>query len=174
MRQTNVHLTLKLKNMEEEFYTCEFCQTKFIPKRRKAQKFCSQSCRSKNFHHKNKHVPEQLPKVNQTEILEKIEKLNSKKNSVDKMSLPGVGNAAAGALAVESLKAVANAFVQEKNKPATKGDIQELKKLLGDRYRLIKNYKLGPNGEQHYFDLETNEIVYLPIKRNQTPADNII
>ena len=58
------------------------------------------------------------------------------------------------------------------NTPATKREIEDLKKLLGDRYRAIKNYKLGPNGEQHYFDLKTNEIIYFPKRTQNSNSKN--
>ena len=41
--ETNVRITEKYK------YKCDYCSKKYKPKRRRAQKYCSNSCRSKAY-----------------------------------------------------------------------------------------------------------------------------
>ncbi|WP_146740281.1 hypothetical protein [Flavobacterium lacus] len=79
---------------------------------------------------------------------------------IDKMSFAGVGNAAAG---VAAIKLVESIFTSEENKPATKKDIEMLKKALSkDRYKLMENLIPRPDGYRAYFDSFTNNLVYLP------------
>ena len=150
--------------METEFYTCEFCQSKFKPTRRKSQKFCSATCRSKNHHHKNKVKIESItvPTNEQcnTEVLEST--ILSDKTKIEKVSIAGVGNAALGTLVADGTKAVVkHLFGSAQNDPATKGDIQELKNLLNKRYFPVKNLKPDAWGDFPYFDMVTSTIVYL-------------
>ncbi len=150
--------------MEAEFYICEFCQTKFKPNRRKAQRFCSSTCRVKNHHHKNRiekplaiaTIPEIETEVMASTIF-KPDKLK-----VEKMSAAGIGNAAAGTLLADSVKAVANhIFGSAQNDPATKGDIQELKNLINTRYFKINNIDTRYDGALPYFDKSTGNVIYL-------------
>lgn len=150
--------------MEIEFYTCEFCQTKFKPARRKFQRFCSNSCRSKNHHHKKNALKSKLivPALNEieTEVMEST-LFAPDKLKVEKMSAAGIGNAAAGNLLADGVKAIAkNMFVSAENNPATKGDIQELKKLINTRYFKVHNMEKRYDGAQPYFDMASCTIVY--------------
>ena len=143
--------------MEKHLYICKFCQKEFKPTRRKAQKFCSATCRSKNHHHKNK-VAAKTSKEIVTETFKEPEK---NKIAIDKLSTAGVGNAALGTLAANTATALAKQiFVSENNKPATKGDIQELKDLINTRYFEVHNVSPDPYGNKAYFDMSTNKIVY--------------
>ena len=143
--------------MEKYLYICKFCQKEFEPTRRKAQKFCSATCRSKNHHHKNI-ITNKTSKEIEPKTFKKPEK---NKIVIEKMSPAAVGNAVLGNLAANAVTAVAKeVFVSEKNKPATKGDIQELKDLINTRYFEVHNIKPDPWGRKAYFDLSTNKIVY--------------
>jgi hypothetical protein len=126
--------------METRLYECEYCKIEFLPARRKVQKFCSNSCRSKSHHQKTK-------KGNKLTTLNLEAKPT--KTSIDKMSFAGVGNAAVGNLAVEAIKSI---FISEENKPATKKDIQNLVDKF-QRYRRIHNMQPNCNGQLPYFDL---------------------
>lgn len=153
--------------METEFYICEFCQTEFKPKRRKAQKFCSATCRVKNHHHKNKVTIESVtvPTNEQfnAEVLEST--LVADKTKIDKISPAGIGNAALGTLAADAAKALANHVLgSAENDPATKGDIQELKNLFKKRFILITNLPPRPDGSRAYFDMETSSQVYFSFR----------
>ncbi|MBT8317787.1 MAG: hypothetical protein HKP59_09165 [Lutibacter sp.] len=141
--------------MEKHLYICEFCQKEFEPTRRKVQKFCSATCRSKNHHHKNK-------MTNSTSKPVLSDTLNEpKKNTIEKISISGVGNAALGTLAANTATAFAKEiFATENNKPATKKDIQELKDLINTRYFEVNNMSTDAFGNKPYFDLSTNKIVY--------------
>jgi hypothetical protein len=133
--------------METRLYECEYCKIEFLPARRKVQKFCSNSCRAKSHHQKTK-KGSKLTTLN----------LEAKptQTSIDKMSFAGVGNAAAGTLAIEAIKAI---FISEENKPATKKDIQNLVNKF-QRYRKIYNMNPNFNGQLPYFDIETGFLVY--------------
>jgi hypothetical protein len=134
--------------MKKEFYTCEYCFKEFVPKRRRIQKFCSDSCRVKSHHAKNK-----VKKLTEPEIIQ-----NDKPtiNKVEQISPAGVGNAALGTLIVEALKFLSTS---SENKKATKGDIEKLLSSL-KRYHKVENLPLNEQGKTPYFDLQTNEIIY--------------
>lgn len=74
------------------------------------------------------------------------------------MSWAGVGNAAAGTLAVNALSSL---LTREENKPATKKDIKEIKTLLSKRYHEVLNMDLDSYGNEPYYDMETKSVVYL-------------
>ena len=150
--------------MEIEFYTCEFCKTEFKPARRKIQRFCSDTCRSKNHHHKNNAIKPQLivPSKHEieTEVMESTI-LAPEKLKIEKMSAAGIGNAAAGSLLADGVKAMAkNLFGAAENDPATKKDIQELKNLINTRYFKVHNLENRYDGAEPFFDMSTNTIVY--------------
>ena len=173
MRQTYVCLTENNKNiMEKHLYICEFCQKEFEPTRRKVQKFCSDTCRSKNHHHKNK----MTNSISMSAVSDTLNEPEKNKIAIDKISASGIGNAALGTLAANSATALAKQiFVSENNKPATKKDIQELKDLINTRYLEIHNMSTDPFGNKPYFDLSTNKIVYYneQLQRFELPQFNI-
>ncbi|WP_157483776.1 hypothetical protein [Maribacter hydrothermalis] len=80
------------------------------------------------------------------------------------MSLPGIGNATAGALAAGVLK---NVFTDPKDRPATKGDILALRRS-NQRYQSILNLPGRPDGTLPYFDMETKMVVYLRPNKSLT------
>ncbi len=151
--------------METEYYNCEFCQSKFKPKRRKVQKFCSATCRSKNHHHKNKvekpiTIVSTIPEI-ETEISESTI-YEPEKLKVEKMSAAGIGNAAAGSLLADATIALTkHIFSKAENEPATKGDIQELKNLINTRYFKINNIDPRYDGALPHFDISTGNVIYL-------------
>ena len=135
--------------MENFLYTCHYCGKEYKPNRRRKQRFCSNSCRTNAFNLKNKNNS-----VQKTE--DKI--TDRKPQKVEKMSWAGVGNAAAGTLAVNL---VANLLSSDENKPATKKDIKEVKNLLTTRYHQIKNMQTDIYGNIPHYDMETKTVVYL-------------
>ncbi|MTE27554.1 hypothetical protein [Winogradskyella ouciana] len=140
--------------IETKYYTCEYCFKEYTPKRRRVQKFCSNSCRSSSHRlrkSKEKEKDETLPTpTTKTEV--------PQVPNPDKISVVGVGNAALGALAADGVKSI---FTSRKNKPATKGDIDLLIEKLGGRYHLIKNIPPNIHGENAYYDLQEGIFVYL-------------
>lgn len=139
---------------------CKLCKKEFEPTRRGIQKFCSSKCRKKYSYHKRK---TNKPKV----ISSKSKDVNvepNKKNTIEKMSLPGVGNAATGALIVQLLTQL---LTKVENKPATKRDIQEIKDILGKQYFQIYNMPQDPYGRTPYFNMATSKIVYWNEHSNQ-------
>jgi hemolysin activation/secretion protein len=133
--------------METWYYRCDYCRKEFLPTRRKIQKFCSNSCRSKSHHQKTK--------ISKAVSISNSE-ATSQKTSIDQMSLSGVGNAAAGITAVNALTAI---FTKEENKPATKKDIQNLASKI-QRYHRVKNMQPDFSGQLPYFDMELGFLVY--------------
>ncbi|MGJ8666717.1 MAG: hypothetical protein ACSHW7_10145 [Patiriisocius sp.] len=132
--------------MEKHKYKCHYCSAKYIPKRRHVQKYCSNSCRVNAFKLRNK-SKQNLPQA------KKEKNLPPK----DKMSLSGVGNAAAGTLAVNLATSL---FTKEENKPATKGDIQKLLDKDLNKILLIRNMPPRFDGAIPYFDTLQQIIVY--------------
>ena len=127
---------------------CLYCGDEYVPKRRGAQKFCTNSCRSRHWQIKQNIQTKEI-------VLSKVEKQGAK---VDAMSFSGVGNAAAGVAVVEGLKSLLTA---KENKAATKKDIQELKTLILSRYLPINNIGRDSMGRSPFYDVETGNAVYL-------------
>jgi hypothetical protein len=125
---------------------CGYCGKNYKPKRRKVQKYCCNSCRTSAFNSKK------------VLGLSKPEIKKPNNNQIDKMSFAGVGNAAAGTLAVNTLTSI---FTKEENKPATKKDLKEIKDFLLERYHEIKNMELDSYGNVPFYDMETQTIIYL-------------
>jgi hypothetical protein len=134
--------------METYLYTCQYCGKEYKPNRRQQQKYCSNSCRTRAF------VIRKIQGLN----LPSTESKNTEEKKSETMSWAGVGNAAAGTIAVNL---AASIFTKEENKPATKKDIKEVKNLLMTRYHSIKNVPPRPDGARPFYDLQTQSLVYL-------------
>jgi hypothetical protein len=137
--------------MEKLYYTCQYCKKEFTPKRRKVQKFCSDSCRV-SFH-RFKNVESELKSTN---LQIKNEDQVPNKIKVDQISTAGVANAAIGSGLADLL---ISALTPEENKPATKGDVLKLAASL-KRYHRIKNLSINLQGQIPYFDIVKGELVY--------------
>ncbi|MBD0831652.1 hypothetical protein [Aestuariibaculum sediminum] len=142
--------------MESRFYKCQYCFKEFEPKRRRVQKYCSDTCRNKAHHaRKVKNVLQTLSE----ESLPSTEITPEKKAKKDTMSLAGVGNSMAGTLLADRL---INWATKEENKSITKKEFQELKSLIaGARYFPVTNLQPNQFGQRPYYDIETQELVYL-------------
>lgn len=138
---------------DSKFYICNYCYKEFVPKRRRVQKFCSNTCRSKSYHARKTESTTTIITKNNSDI----PVLENSKLSDPKMSLSGVGNATVGAITADILKSV---FTQEDNKPATKKDLKIILNKLSKRYHKINNLEKEPNGALPYFDMHTNTIIY--------------
>lgn len=134
--------------MENYLYTCQYCGKEYKPNRRKKQKYCSNSCRTRAFQLQNSKLGLAVPAI--------VKKPESVK--IDKMSFAGVGNAAIGTLAVNTITSL---LTSEENKPATKKDLQNLLKNLNNRYHTILNIPVRHDGAKPYYDLESKTIIYL-------------
>lgn len=134
--------------MDNYLYRCQYCGKDYKPNRRKKQKYCSNSCRTRAFVTKN------------STGLSIVKKESEKKEplKIEKMSAAGVGNAVVGTLAVNALTSI---FTSEENKPATRKDLQNLANNLKQRYHLIINAPESIDGTKPYYDMETKTIVYL-------------
>ncbi len=132
---------------------CNNCGDDYIPSRRGAQKFCSNSCRSRYWFLKNK---TKAPATEIAKASSEVTEIKDKKS--DKMSLAGVGNATAGALVADGLRSF---LTKQENKPATKKDITELKALITQRYLPINNIENDAIGRNPFYDMETQNVVYI-------------
>ncbi|MEM8521309.1 hypothetical protein [Flavobacterium sp. PL12] len=134
--------------MDKYLYTCHYCAKEYKPNRRHKQRFCSNSCRVNSF---NRNIKKNLivKKDTETEIKKPIK--------IDAMSWSGVGNAAAGALAVNM---VSSLLTKNENKPATKKDLEDLKNSLKVRYQPILNMPFRYDGAKPFYDLKTQNIIY--------------
>ncbi|WP_439128438.1 hypothetical protein [Polaribacter sp.] len=141
--------------METKYYSCLYCKKDFIPKRRKVQKFCSNSCRVSFHRFKNVDAS-----IKSTEVQINNPKQQTRQTKIETISGAGIANATIGAGLAEIAK---NILTREQNKPATKGDIAKLAAHL-KRYHQIKNLPLNNLGQYPYFDLDTNRVVYFSIK----------
>jgi len=139
-----------------KLYTCKYCYKEFSPTRRRVQQYCSNTCRSK-AHHKRKTENNKITTNNKLSTAPPLPSTPSK-TKIDSMSTSGIGNAALGNLIADGLKSIATS---NKNKPATKGDLDALKNLLTSRYLPINNMQLDQYGNRPYYDIETKSVVYL-------------
>ena len=134
--------------MENHLYICQYCSKEYKPNRRQKQKYCSNSCRTRAF---------VIRRFKERSLPTTDNKISVEKKS-ETMSWAGVGNAAAGTLAVNALT---NIFTKEENKPATKKDIKEVKQLLMTQHHPIKNLPDRFDGARPFYDLQTKSLVYL-------------
>jgi hypothetical protein len=137
--------------METYTYLCTYCSKEYVPRRRKVQKYCSDTCRSKDYFQKNKKV-----KLKAETGLSNPE--SSEKPKSDTVSLAGIGNAAIANVATETLKSI---FTSDDNKPLTKGDFKKLMTQFKNRYEKIGNMPKRADGTQAYFDNEARKVIYL-------------
>lgn len=140
-------------------YSCQYCFKDFEPTRRRVQKYCSNTCRSKAFHARktsDKISLDPIQKDNSIKVPKLISPLS--KTKIESMSLAGMGNAAAGNLAADAVKSI---FTPIDNKPATKGDLKKLTEKLINRYHIISNMPQRYDGALPYFDMETGQVIYL-------------
>lgn len=134
-----------------KYYICKYCYKEFEPKRRRVQKYCSNTCRSKAYHAR---------KTSGTaiEIRTTPPNISERTKQSEKMNLAGIGNATVGNLLAQGIKTV---FTKEDEKPATKGDIQKLIEILGYQYLPIHNLPPKSRGEKPFYDVSNRELVYL-------------
>ena len=101
---------------ENRFYICEYCIQEFEPKRRRVQKYCSNTCRSK-AHHAKKTDKNNLRKTPQLKNITKVPDFSPtpKKTKIDSISTAGISNAAIRTLTADSLK---DLFTKEPNRLA--------------------------------------------------------
>ena len=141
--------------MDRYTYDCNYCGVEYIPKRRHIQKYCSNSCRVNSFNQRKKERQGLSKPVKSKKFIKETNQLAGLPEK-DKMSWAGVGNAAAGTLAINL---ATNLFTKEENKPATKGDIQKLLKGA-DRIILIRNIPPKNDGTRAYFDTIQQVLIY--------------
>ena len=133
--------------METYLYNCHYCNKDYKPRRRKKQKYCSNSCRTLAFNLKKK-----------SQLSFPINTNKNNKTSIDNMSVAGIGNAAVGTFAANT---ITNWLTRDENKPATKKDIKDIKELVLKRYHEILNMQTDLYGNYPYYDIELRTVVYL-------------
>jgi len=131
---------------------CEQCIESYIPKRKGTQRFCSASCRSRYWFLKQQ--SKAIPEIKLQEIK------NEESNSIDKMSMSGVGNSFWGSLAAEVVTGVAkSALTRDADLPATKGDIKILLDKLNQRFLPVQNVS-HILGKRAFYDKTLLKIVF--------------
>lgn len=141
--------------MDNYLYQCRYCGKQYKPRRRYKQLFCSNSCRVNSFNKKKS-------EVSNVPILGiKIDQSKDAKNET--MSWAGVGNGAAGVIAVNALT---HLLTKEENRPATKKDVKDIIASIKQKHFLVKNMPPKPDGSVPFFDIETCMIIYF--KQNKT------
>jgi len=141
--------------MENHLYTCHYCGIKYKPNRRNKQLYCSNSCRVNSFNIKKKEALQNNKKG--------LAIPKQKNESVQKINIAGIGNAAIANVATEFAK---NIFTKEENKPATKGDLQGMLSKIQLRYMPISNMPNRVDGAKPFYDSGTETVVF----RNQLPT----
>jgi len=145
---------------------CQQCGELYIPTRKGVQKFCSSSCRSRFWFLKKQKkttsskAQQNLDKLFEQKNQELVEVKEQQPNRIEKMSISGVGNAAAGNLVADAVTSIAkNIFQSENSKPATKGDLEILQRQLNKRYSPVMNVN-NQLGKKAYYDKELYKIVF--------------
>lgn len=107
--------------MDKYLYTCQYCGKEYKPNRRYKQRFCTNSCRVNAFNY-----------IKKSNSVLKSELKNESQNPVqiEKMSFTGIGNAAVGSLAINTITKI---FTKEENLPATKKDIRDIITIIKQR-----------------------------------------
>ena len=135
-----VKQTFIIRIMDTKMYKCQYCHEEYKPTRRYVQIYCSDTCRSKAYHQREK-LKKQLGTV---------EKLDDSSNTKEKkLSVFEMANAAMGAAAAAALK---DFFTKEENKPATKADLLAFTKQM-KRYYEINNLQKRQEGAVPPIDL---------------------
>jgi hypothetical protein len=138
--------------MENFLYQCQYCGKEYKPNKRHKQLFCSNSCRT------NSHIRNKKLKLAVSSIMPET----NKPNQIEKMSLAGVGNAAAGAFIANKVEKF---FTSAENKAVTRKDINELITTLKGRYFPIKNGPKNSEGQIPFYDILTQNYLYLPYQK---------
>lgn len=153
--------------IDSKYYICKYCFEQFVPTRRFVQKYCSDSCRSKAYHHRKKNqdhthqengLIENASNELKFDVTDTAVSTKPSKIKVENLSAAGVGNAALGALAADGLKAL---FTNEADKALTKGDIRKIVAEIKGRHHLVLNANPMPDGRKPYFNIETGNVEYL-------------
>jgi hypothetical protein len=139
--------------MEKYNYICEYCSKEYMPRRRRIQKYCSNTCRVKAHFQKKARV-ESKPEIGLSTHV------TTDKEQKQKINLAGIGNAAIANIATDALKRM---FTHDDYKPATKGDLKKLLAQFRNRYEKIENIPRRSDETEAYFDTETKEVVYLEV-----------
>ena len=135
--------------MNKKHYTCNYCFEEYVPKRRRVQKYCSSTCRSKAYH-----ARKQGKKTKSKSPQDELEKKT--KAVIDEVSISGVTNAALGTLMIELSKWL---ITTKENKHVTRADFKRLEDKL-KRYHRVNNLKPSNDGTLPYFDMDTKTIIY--------------
>ncbi|WMI70059.1 MULTISPECIES: hypothetical protein [Mangrovimonas] len=137
----------------KETEICHYCGDDYIPKRKGQQKFCSNSCRSRNWQQKQG-VPNLTPTAKETDLAPPKE---DQKTKTEQMSWGGVANNIAGNMAYDTVKKI---FTPKASEPATKKDIEDLKNLITNRYLPVNNVPKDHMGRTAFYDVQTGNVVF--------------
>jgi len=139
---------------------CKHCGEQYIPKRYGAQKFCSNSCRSRYWYLKQNFAVTKLEKPVLPTVVEK-------KAKVEEMSVAGFGNAFFGSLA-------ANATTELVKKGFAPRKVISEENKIDQRYIPVLNLPIRPDGSKPFFDILKKHLIYVPDPNYHNPSDYII
>ncbi len=149
-RKTNDKLTLMYK------YICKNCRKSYVPRRRGAQKYCSNSCRSRAYQIR-KGAGLKKPLIQNQSDKENTQQSN---NTINPASIT---NAMIGAFGYDAIKGL---LTPSGSKSVTRKDLQVLIEKLDQRYIPLRNIPLRNDGTYAFCDKKTESLVYLKIKQN--------
>lgn len=145
--------------METYTYICAYCSKEYTPRRRRVQKYCSNTCRVKAHFYRTKQSS--LNTNKEALIVKNSNKSVSESQNKQKINLAGIGNAAIANFATDTLK---DWFTSEDQKPATKADLKNMLNEFRKRYQEISNIPIRPDGSKAFYDNQTKKVVYLKPK----------
>lgn len=136
---------------------CKNCSKLYIPKRRGAQKYCSDSCRSRAYQ-KRKSTGLKKPADLTTKKSEEVK--NESSSTINAASIMNAFIAAFGYDAIKGLLTPAG------SKPVTRNDLNKLIEKIDQRYIPLRNIPMKNDGTYAFCDKKTEALVYLKIKQN--------
>jgi len=138
------------------YCNCKHCNKLYIPRRYGAQKYCSNSCRSRAFQLRKAATIKEIKKDNRSESPDK-------QLQQSKINIADISNAALGVAAYDLGKRV---FTPSDKQPATRKDLNELIQKLEERYHPVHNAPKRNDGTFAFYDKQTKEVIYLKVKQN--------
>lgn len=137
---------------------CKHCEKLYIPKRYGAQKYCSDSCRSRAYQLR-KSVGLKKPSIQSKDKTEEV-KNETSPTTINAASIMNAFIAAFGYDAIKGLLTPAG------SKSVTRNDLNKLIEKIDQRYIPLRNIPMKNDGTYAFCDKKTESLVYLKIKQN--------
>lgn len=147
---------------ETHLYTCKYCKIEFKPTRRRVQKYCSATCRSKQWHFANN--KNSTPIASSSKELKAKNKKKKKKEAVKQKQPTTFEDILTSTLGAFVGNKIDRATIKEENKPFTKGDMMNILSNI-QRFQKVNNSPPNEYGQQPFIDITTGNIVYIGEKK---------